>query len=138
MTTLDWNTLRSLIDTGDQVAVAKAVADLDDKTRRALTEPLKSYLREINRQPDAYPEWSAWRTARGKRVAPLRVAGLGCFTGADAAAKWLVRTELWEGDPRTDGLLVVLRARQADWVADMVTRFAGRVRLLTSTSTSWQ
>ncbi|HEX8858939.1 MAG TPA: DUF6493 family protein, partial [Actinomycetes bacterium] len=110
------------------------VRGLDDPQRRALAGPVRAHARELLGRR-AFSDWSAIsfevRRARGYA---LRVAGAGCFTGAEATAAWLARRDLQDWsfqlgpDEQTAAILEVLRDRDPGWLADVARRLAGRLR----------
>jgi hypothetical protein len=116
--------LRAVIDTGQARLAAAAVEGLDERQRRALAPAVRAYAR-----PLANDIGQDWHLRRG-RVAALRVAGVGCLSGADAVARWLTRRDLrtWEQQDTTTEVLRVLRARQVPWLAELTRRLAARLR----------
>ncbi len=115
-------------------AIVAFVRKLDDTQRRALAGPIRTYARELLGQR-AFSGGSAIPFEVGRaRAYALRVAGAGCFTGADATAAWLARRDLqgWSfqlgPDKQTVAVLEVLRDRDPSWLADVARRLAGRLR----------
>jgi hypothetical protein len=115
-------------------AIVAFVRKLDDPQRRALASPVRAYARELlGRRP--FENWSAVPfEVRRARAYALRVAGAGCFTGAEATAAWLARRDLqgwsFQLDPeeQTAAVLEVLRDRDPRWLAELARRLAGRMR----------
>ena len=123
MSTPDWPALRALIDSGQARLVAAAVEHLDDRQRRGLAAAVRGYARPLAN--DFEVDWQLRRC----RIAALRVAGVGCLSGADTVARWLTRQELrtWIEDHSTVEVLRVLRARQVPWLPELTRRLAARL-----------
>ncbi len=116
------------------LAVVAFVRELRDTERRALASPIRAYARELLGRR-AFSDGSATPfEVRRARAYALRVAGAGCFTGADATAAWLARRDLqgwgfqFGPDGQTAAVLEVLRDRDPRWLADVARRLAGRLR----------
>jgi hypothetical protein len=114
--------------------VVEFVRGLRDTERRELAGPVRAAARELVGR-DAFSNGSAIPPeVRRARAYLLRVAGAGCFTGADATAAWLARGDLqgWsfqlDPDRQTAAILEVLRDRDPNWLADVARRLAGRLR----------
>ena len=125
MSTLDWPALRAVIDSGQARLVAAAVEPLEERQRRALAAAVRAYARPL---ANDVPMGGGWHLRRG-RIAALRVAGVGCLSGADAVARWLTRQDLRTGDVgrSTTEVLRVLRARQVPWLPELTRRLAARL-----------
>ncbi len=123
MSTLDWPALRAVIDSGQARLVAAAVEHLDDRQRRGLAAAVRGYARPLAN--DVEVDWQLRRC----RIAALRVAGVGCLSGADTVARWLTRQDLrtWIEDRSTVEVLRVLRARQVPWLPELTRRLAARL-----------
>ncbi len=117
-----------------RLAVVAFVRKLQDNERRELAGPIRAYARELVGRR-AFSDGSATLfEVRRARAYVLRVAGAGCFTGADATAAWLARRDLqawsFESDPdgQTAAVLEVLGDRDPRWLADVARRLASRLR----------
>ena len=119
----DWPALRALIDSGQARLVAAAVEHLDERQRRGLAAAVQAYARPLAN--DTEVDWQLRRC----RIAALRVAGVGCLSGADTVARWLTRQDLqtWDEDRSTIEVLRVLRARQVPWLPELTRRLAARL-----------
>lgn len=124
MSGLDWPALRGLIDAGEVGTVARLVSRLEDRQRRILATPVKAYARALWSDPEG--PWGG----RSRSAAALRVAGVGCLSGADTVARWLTRQDLRTWDARQSAvvLLGVLRAREVPWLPELAHRLAARLR----------
>jgi hypothetical protein len=125
---LDWPTLRALIDTADTGAVAAAVAGLDDTARRRLGKPLQAYAKQWHTDLDAVWSGPANPDALLARAAAVRVAGAGCLSGVDAIARWLADFRLWRDNAGGGDVIDVLRSRPEPCLTDVALRMAGRLR----------
>jgi hypothetical protein len=119
----DWPALRALIDTGQARLVAAAVEHLDERQRRGLAAAVRAYARPLAN--DFEVDWQL----RRRRIAALRVAGVGCLSGADTVARWLTRHDLrtWDEQRSTTEVLRVLQARQVPWLPELTRRLAARL-----------
>jgi hypothetical protein len=114
-------------------AIVAFVRGLDDTQRRALAGPIRAYARELLGRRAFSDGSTVPFEVRRARAHALRVAGAGCFTGADATAAWLARRDLqgwsFQLDPDEQAaVLEVLRDRDPRWLADVARRLAGRLR----------
>ncbi|MET7683787.1 DUF6493 family protein [Streptomyces sp. NPDC005423] len=112
------SSLTDAVRAGRTAEVVSLLDELTDAERRSLFPELKALRKELRTAP-----WDA----RSRRAYPaLHAAGVACQTGAAAVAAWLAAPELrWS--PASPGVLLhLLGDRDADWLADVTHRLAGR------------
>lgn len=97
--------------------IARRVAALSDAERRACV-PWFDQLRK---------SWAVRSPLPEPRKA-LRIAGIGCRTGAAAATQWLLARDLgWaSGDEELPLIIYALADRDAEWLGDVAHRLAER------------
>jgi len=121
-----WPSLRRLIEQGRLKDVAATVRSLPDSERRAVAKELTAYAK-----PLLGPRGEGWDLPwelRALRLQALRVAAVGCQTGAEAATRWLARSDLIDWGGRSNpAILDVLGGRDPEWLADVATRLAARL-----------
>jgi hypothetical protein len=114
--------------------IVEFMRELEDTERRALAGPIRAYAGELVGRRAVWDGSPSSFELRWARAYALRVAGAGCFTGADATAAWLARRDLqtwsFQAGPQEQmaAVLEVLRDRDPEWLADVARRLATRLR----------
>jgi hypothetical protein len=121
----DWAELRELIVHRGMGDVAAAMDGLSAAERKALVEPLRAHVKQL--QGDFGILWNQRTT--------LAVAGAGVLSGAAAMTSWQTRFlfSAWDHENRrpiepVPVVLQVLRDREVDWLPDLAQRLADRMR----------
>lgn len=120
----DWTVLHPIIDSGDPDNVARIVRDLDAAARKALTEPLRAYEKQLRTGAFVSNRFS------GPRLCALTVAGAALLPSASSVAVWIARNGLREDETGTDVIdlvVEVLQDRRVSWLPDLVDRLALRL-----------
>jgi hypothetical protein len=120
----DWTVLHPIIDGGDPDNVARIVRDLDAAARKALTEPLRAYEKQL--RTGTFVSKRFW----GARMCALTVAGAALLPSASSVAVWIARNGLREYETGTDVIdlvVEVLQDRRVSWLPDLVDRLALRL-----------
>ena len=126
VSTLDWPALRALIDSragppgrGRRGAPGRAAAPRPCRRGPGLRPAARQRLR------------GGLAAGAARRIAALRVAGVGCLSGADTVARWLTRQDLRTWDeaaqhaPRSCGCC---GPAQVPWLPELTRRLAARLR----------
>ncbi|GAA1581370.1 hypothetical protein GCM10009678_75190 [Actinomadura kijaniata] len=117
-----WDDVRKRIEAKAADDVAAIVAGLPEEDRRAVATELPGHLKRTLARARWFDEY----------VPAFRAAGAGTIGGAAGVATWLNRRQFTMRrtvHQDTDRLLRVLRARPADWLADLAGRLTLRLSL---------